>query len=314
MKKYIGLLFVLPFMAACEKNIQVKLPDYQEQLFFFSNAETGSNFSAFVRRSEKITKYNNLHDLSIKNATIMLYINNEPGQAVYYVDSSERYASLAILKPNDKVRVVITAPGYPEAEATAIMPTEVPIESISFIENAKVDKYGEVMSDIKIKFKDPPTPDDYYMVDILPAIADYPAPNQSDTFGYDFLCIKSTDPSIEENTTSDPLSGDENSCLPAEGMLVNDLLFNGQTKEMTFSANSYSLQPVVDTNTGITYYPQIKLKHISVEYYRYLKTTKNVLDNSGNPFAEPVNVKTNIRNGYGVLAPMSVSTKEIKNP
>lgn len=311
MRKYFSILFLVPLLSACEKDIKVKLPDHEEQLFFYSDVETGRNFTAYVRRSEKINNYNNLHDLSIKNAVVMLYINNEDGRPVYYVDSLERYYSPVILKLEDKVRVVVTAPNYPDASATASMPSDVPIETIMLLKGVRIDQYGNPASEIKIKFTDPTTAGDYYMIDIITAADRYV---ENDSFVNDWICIKSTDPSIDELTSNDPLSEDENSCLPSKGLLLNDQLFNGQTKELTLSMSDYYLDPITDSASGITYYPQIKLKHISSAYYQYIKTTKNVLDNSGNPFAEPVNVKSNIKNGYGVLAPTSISIKEIKNP
>ena len=318
MKKYISLLFVLPFLAACEKNIKVKLPDYEEQLFFFSNAETGNNFSAFVRRSEKITNYNNLHDLSIKNATIMLYINDDSGTPVYYIDSAERYLCSVIIKQGDKLRIEVMAPDFPKLEASAEVPAEVPINEVSIRRSVKTDGYGNPASEVKIRFADPGTTGDYYLLDLTSGAGT--TSNFEGDSSYmgpwtgEWVCVQSTDPSIDEVTGNDPLSAGEQQCLPSTGILLNDQLFNGQTKELTLYANDYFFQPYVDSTTGITSYPKVQLKHISAEYYRYLKTTKNVLDNSGNPFAEPVNVKSNIKNGYGVLAPVSVSIKEIKNP
>ncbi|RYE24467.1 MAG: DUF4249 domain-containing protein [Sphingobacteriales bacterium] len=317
MKKYFALL-LLPFMMACEKKINVKLPDYEERLFFFSDVETNSNFTAFVRRSEKIKSYNNLHDLSVKNAVIQLYINDDDVRTLFYADSLERYALSQLVKPNDRIKVIVTAPGYPEASAEAVVPSEVPIESLVFNRAVRIDNQGNLISDIRIKFTDPPTAGDYYMIDIYTPYAmffpqDTTIPQQQ--YPSNWICIKSKDASIDDVTSGDPLNtGDENNCLPSEGLLINDVLFNGQTKELVLSAEDYYFEPYVDSASGISSYPQIKLKHITQEYYKYLKTTRNVYDNSGNPFAEPVNVISNVKNGYGVLAPMSVSVKDIKNP
>ncbi len=313
MKKYIFLL-LLPLIMACEKTVTVKLPDYEEKLFFFSDVEQHNNFFAYVRRSEKIAKYNNLHDLSVKNATIQLYLNNEYVGNVFYADSLERYALQKVIRPKDKIRVVITSPGYPEASAEAVMPSEVPIETLVLNKNVRVDKSGNSISEVKVTFTDPGEPGDYYMIDITSPYSMFLPDTLGQVYANDWICIKANDPSIDEVTSNDPLSTDENTCLPAKGILINDVLFNGKTKELVLSAYDYYFEPYIDSISGSTNYPQIKLKHISPEYYRYIKTTKNAYDSSGNPFAEPVNVISNIKNGYGVLAPVSVSIKEIIKP
>jgi hypothetical protein len=53
------------------------------------------------------------------------------------------------------------------------------------------------------------------------------------------------------------------------------------------------------------------LNHVDENYYRYRKTLDLQTLNKGNPFAEPITVFTNIKNGYGIFAGFNASRYEI---
>ena len=128
---------------------------------------------------------------------------------------------------------------------------------------------------------------------------------------YDYGCIKSSDPAIDEVANRDPLTTDD--CLPNKDLLITDALFNGGRKQLVLRIPSFYADTFVDTVDGrpITTNAQVKLKHVSEDYVRYLKSYRKAADNSGNPFAEPVNVFTNVKNGYGLFSLIAVDTRPV---
>lgn len=63
-------------------------------------------------------------------------------------------------------------------------------------------------------------------------------------------------------------------------------------------------------------YPDLELtlsvSNISESYYRYMKSVEKGDGESGNPFAEPTSMYTNIEGGYGVFAALCVKSKKIE--
>lgn len=58
--------------------------------------------------------------------------------------------------------------------------------------------------------------------------------------------------------------------------------------------------------------PILSVSNTSESYYRYMKSIENGDGESGNPFAEPTTMYTNIEGGYGVFAALCVKSKKVE--
>lgn len=56
----------------------------------------------------------------------------------------------------------------------------------------------------------------------------------------------------------------------------------------------------------------LSVSNVSESYYRYMKSMEKGDGESGNPFAEPTSMYTNIEGGYGVFAALCVKSKKIE--
>jgi hypothetical protein len=99
--------------------------------------------------------------------------------------------------------------------------------------------------------------------------------------------------------------------LSSDAIFFRDALFNGTSKELHLFISSEYLLPVVGRN-GDTLYPSVELYHVPEAYFRYLKSYQFASENNGNPFAEPTNVYSNVKNGYGIFSIISADYKELK--
>jgi hypothetical protein len=63
---------------------------------------------------------------------------------------------------------------------------------------------------------------------------------------------------------------------------------------------------------GDSTYPVVELYHVSEAYFKFEKSRIVASYTNGDPFAEPVNVYSNVKNGYGIFAINGWDWKEIK--
>ncbi len=90
--------------------------------------------------------------------------------------------------------------------------------------------------------------------------------------------------------------------------LIKDLTFNGQTVDLKFEF--YIWENLIDWDSTITF----ALFTIPDETYQYYKTLQLYERNRNNPFVEPVNVYTNVENGFGAVVPLSADTVRVRIP
>jgi hypothetical protein len=315
------LLLSALLLAGCQKDIEVDLPEHTPKLYVYSVSSVFEKMRITVGRSVPIKDYSfATTDFAVKNATVLLYENDKAPVTLTYDEASKQYISDKDLTLGATYRVDVSAPGYDAASSSAILPAFVIIEDVQN-KIVSADSFGE--SELSIRFTDPPTPGDFYTIDItsvyelrekqgLPGIPGRPEGEEGDGYGYDYGCINSNDPAIDDVTNKDPFTTEV--CLPSKNMLISDVLFNGQTRTIKFKLPRYYSDVYRDTINGkeVVTYPQIQLKHVNEDYVKYLRSYRQVRDNSGNPFVEPVNVFTNIRNGYGLFAPASADVRPIR--
>ncbi len=179
------------------------------------------------------------------------------------------------------IRVKIN--GTTDLESTQTMPDSIKIIEASLKQaNTSIGSDFDKPDIVKIKIKDNPNEKNYY--------------------GFNVLYI------VEENGSIDTLMNSIGSSDPAFDIdfssfaLFKDELFNG--KEYTLSLEVFpsrwgSTQNVV----GLI----IEAHHFSRDAYLYLSSLARSYYSDGNPFAEPIIVHQNIKNGYGIFGLANVN-------
>jgi hypothetical protein len=124
-------------------------------------------------------------------------------------------------------------------------------------------------------------------------------------------CVYSNDPAIER-IAADNLPFDETNCIPHDAILFSDKSFNGTTRQFIISAESRSLESGVDQQGNLAR-PYLKRYSISEDYYQYLKLTLSMYSGGDLPsLNNPVAVKGNVKNGYGLFAVYSVTVDSLR--
>jgi hypothetical protein len=300
MKKISGFLSMIVLgLAACEKNVTINVPEQSPKLVINGLNIKDSSIRVGIGKSRYILKPlsnsgNNMDEFLVKDAQVVLYENNIAIDTMVYQAAIQGYKS-----PHNKViragytyTIKASAPGYVPVEASTMLPSQSVITSVTHIPNARKDSYGDFMDEIRIKINDPAGEQNFYQVQIL-------STSFGSGSGYPVNCVSTTDKDIEAIGYTDPLGNDN--CIDGSSLLMKDVNFNGGEKQVTFYVNSYELQ-TYSNGTGRDYRPYIRVNRITEDYFKFVRSY-NIYNNAvDNPFAEPVNVYTNVKNGYGIFA------------
>jgi hypothetical protein len=307
MKHYIK--FLLPsflIFAACNKNIEVKLPVEEPRLVVNSRTNVGDTIHIQVAKSMNVLEYNPENAL-ISNATVQLYIDKVPGPILIYDPAKKYYTGPVKAEPGKKYSVTVTAPSFNKAEASTLVPIAVPIVAVQRVENVRTDEEEGAIDELRITFNDPPTPGDYYIIRIA-------EPKESKFFRNSFD-IRSNDASVEGIANGGDFTDAGGLILNRKGIVVNDVLFNGQKKELILYCANDLLEPTHTTdnnNQPVTLYTTVELLHVTNDYYRYFKSYMFISESYDDGFTQPANVFTNITNGYGIFSVVHKDGKTIQ--
>ena len=170
------------------------------------------------------------------------------------------------------------------------------------IKNVRTNSYNEQQDEITIKINDP-VETNFYLVKFFHAPY---GPGQE----YTIYCTSTADKDIEPiGDNADPLSTDN--CFDAGNLLMRDVNFNGREKLLRFYVNSLDLMENSGSN-GTIYRPFIKVYRITEEYFKFVKSYNVYYNASDNPFAEPANVFTNVKNGFGTFSAFTMAVDTLR--
>jgi hypothetical protein len=310
MKKIIILeLITILILSACEKVIEVDVPRKDSKLVVSSWLNKDKVIEVKVTKSFHILESPNNGSQGpdvfiVKNATPVIYENNISIDTLVYDAQSRSYKSLK----NSKIRdgytysIKVSAAGFAEVTAQTIVPVQSVIAGLTHVKHARTNSEGEEMDDVIIKLDDP-AGKNYYLVRIFPA--SYGPTNPE----YPINCVSTTDKDLEVvGEDGDPI---ENDCLDGNYLLMKDVNFEGRQKQLRISASSFQFETRVNPGQQVAR-PYVKVFQITEDYFRYLKSYSAYQNSDDNPFAEPVNVYTNIVNGYGIFSAHTVAVDTLR--
>jgi len=93
-----------------------------------------------------------------------------------------------------------------------------------------------------------------------------------------------------------------------QGYVIDDQLFDGQQKILKLDFDSWQLDQYTGYIDAVLY---LKFYILSEDMYKFIESYNRYQDVGSNPFAEPVNVFSNITNGVGLFAGINVFTDSL---
>ena len=301
MQKKVIFFFLLIFIInSCTKEINIDLPEKEPKLvinsFFIPfTLPYPKSFNVKVNQSSPLLDTTTVK--SIADATVIISSGNQIDTMKY--DDSLNYYDLGFTFPetgkNYQLKVIKS--GFKTVTSNDVIPDRVKMTSCSINPIASTDDCGGIYSEVTINFNDPPNEKNYYEVEI-----------EGDTIYQIFsndniITSESYYPSLLSFDAKNP-----------EYLLFNDNYINGKKHELRI----FYYPPQYIDPDGRYIDKQVVFLHfrsVSENYYKYktsllqhlYRQQGDILYGTG----EPVNVFSNIENGYGIFAGYQEDTETI---
>lgn len=305
--------------------------------------ETGCPIKVELSRTWVWTEKDFPHYIYVRDATVELYINGELKDTMEFTEYGPQnpygnpdigYFSDVCPRAGDEVRLVAVSKELGEAEATVVMPQEVPIEKVD-VETTSVDEteasyatFFRINQYFSVWFTDPASDVNYYRLLMKPV---NPEPVGTDIFYEDY------DGTMRERIYASQLTFDrishDNEPLFSEHESVLDVIFGSSStwfslfSDRSISGQSYPLQLEMERGSLITYNPEeieslydvrlrFTLYNVSASYYNWFiydwyrnESIQGALGDAG--LAETIIPCSNVSTKAGIVAACTPSAFEI---
>ena len=293
---YISLVLVL---VSCSKDIEIDIPEKEKKLVLYSTIvpftlpqpKLNGFYISETRHIFDTTKTN------VKDAIILLYINDVITDTIYYSEEGNYYPMKLehYPKPGENFRVEVERGNFPKLIAETSIPSKVEITNCELIPFAFLNEEGMPVSEITLSFKDPADEINYYEIAVSPA-----------NFSYE------NDENFKRLTTNDRIITSESYYPDAirfdvpnpKFLLFNDSEINGKEHTLKIYYNA----PFIHSENDFipSHYITVHFRNVSREYYYFktslIKQSYNKREDILYGIGEPVEVYTNVVNGFGVFA------------
>ena len=294
------LLFLLSISIAyisCEKVIPFDGDVNTPKLVINSVFESDSTFKVHVSSSRSVidtASFNNIDDaiVTIKDG------NENIIETLNHVENGF-YKGQTFPQENQTYILEVNHPNYANITASDSLPSPITINSVDT--STIIDPINGNRLQISMNFDDPENTQNYYLIETY-SVNEYLVIKNSDTTEYELDTTK------QFMVLTDEVFQNGGSPWRDQG-LFNDLLFNGQNKtlELEIPNDSWSGSEDGYDWSYQTLTLRLYLHNITLSYYYYRTSLELFQNASGNPFAQPVQVFSNVENGFGVFAGSQIS-------
>ncbi|WP_210463423.1 DUF4249 domain-containing protein [Rufibacter roseolus] len=275
-------LLLAGIVSGCEQDVDIDVPGHTPKLAVQYNLNTEApKQNMYIGRSQSVLASDDLWRSGlVKNASITITDGNGTLRQGFVFVPLEYNHEIGNYKPTNEFTPVpgqqysltVSAPGFETIEGKLTMPTEVPVASASFVPDTKNDGYN-FNGLLRVQFNDLAGQQDYYRLHV----------RLVDETGQPVGNLYSRD-------DNDDIFGEE-----VEKIKLSTVFDDGWAKQgvITFSDKVGAY-----VGSGLApKYIEITLQHLTSDLYLYERSKNNYQED--NPFAEPLNLHSNIRNGYG---------------
>ena len=299
MKKLICVISIVGFIS-CEKVIPFDEEIVEPKLVINGVFHSDTTWRIHVSSSRSVvdsTSYKN-----ITNASVFISDGDENLIEELIHDTNGFYLGNTNPQENLNYHLSIYHPTIDSVFSQSTLPTPV---NFTGIDTTTSNSNGEKYLELTVHFEDPGNASNYYFIET------YVIGLRIETLNEDTLY--EIDTSKANMLLTDEVFQDGGSPWKDQG-LFNDLLFNGQTKSLEISIpnNEFKGSEGGETSTykniGLRFY----IYNISQDYFFHLRGLELYDQTSNNPFAQPVQVFSNIQNGFGIFAGTQVKYFDIE--
>lgn len=276
-------------ISSCEKILDVDLPDSDRRIVINSIFNTDSVFEVNLSKSLHVLDNNQM--LFLPGASMKLYENDVFIDSLIYIENGNYTTDDFFPSAGKKYRLEVDYLGLNHASAENSIPDDIEILSV---DTMSVKRNDENKIKCTLKFKDP-SGSNYYVLKAYRYFRydNYELGTTDSSFSY--IYIDSDDPVID---TDGGLMGE---------IIFTDELFNDKEYNLYLYISEWDVCNYdMSSDSAYVYF---QLRSVSPEYFYYTKSLNQYYNTHGNPFSEPVQVYSNVKNGFGIFAGFSNSTR-----
>ncbi|MBE9467641.1 MAG: DUF4249 domain-containing protein [Bacteroidetes bacterium] len=297
-KIFILLIFIL---ISCTKEISIDLPKKEPKLIvnsFFIPFTTPNPKSFNVKVNQSSPLLDTTTMKAITDATVIISSGNQI-DTMKYNDSSDYYdfSDFTFPETGKNYELKIIKSGFKTVTSNDLVPNRVEMTSYEINPIAGTNDCGDIYSEITINFCDPANEKNFYEMEISDEISYQIFSNDN------IITSESYYPSLLSFDAENP-----------EYLLFNDSYINGEKHQLRI----FYYPPQYIDPDGRYIDNQVVFLHfrsVSENYYKYktsllqhlYRQQGDILYGTG----EPVNVFSNIENGYGIFAGYQEDTETI---
>lgn len=296
MKQGIAILLIAFVVAACNVPDTVELPKTESRTVLNCIGFNNHPWQAYVSTSHDILTVFPQED-PIDNVTIKLYQDGLFVETFTLANGGGFFQStVSTPQPGRKYRITAERPGYLPVESEFQQPDSIVIQSADLhILGPGGSPFFGTDVQVRVTFDDP-IGEDFYEFDAIQVI--------DSTFYWD--PVNDTTLYLQAQQLRmyfiDPAYSDNNEIF-YNTAVTDDSFFDGKQVILDFKVQIQE----VEKKTFVVY-----LRHLSKEYFLYMKTSALQYKNQHDAFAQQVLIENNITNGYGVFGGFTQTKKIVK--
>jgi hypothetical protein len=305
MTKTFPLFCFIVFMFSCDlqREFEVKMPSEKQRIVANCIFAADSIWEVRIYHSQDILTIEDDHDNGIPNVLVTIVDGSDQIPLTRDQHDITEYHSTQRSFAGKTYNLKVSAPGYETTLATVTVPGPVGILGVETARSIDPENHDDYKRTFRVQFKDPGHELNYYAFGMTLVAYD----SVSDDYIYSPVSLSPLDPTFSKNYYNENF--EDNLFFQQSNLLFDDRLFDGDT--YTLSVSCLENKPDDTLREEAAFY-LITLRTLSPEYYNYRVTYNLQQDAKHDPFAQPVQVFNNIKNGYGIFAAFSQSYYKLK--
>jgi hypothetical protein len=309
-RKLIYSAIVIISLSACKKEINLNLPENERKLVVNGVFCVGEPINVLVSKSKSVLENNDVE--SVDNAEIKLYENGIylttliPEKQFWYtkinslivpvkIDTIFRnryFSKIQLVVPEKSYRIEVSAPGIDKKATVEFIAPK--FTHIFKIDTLTLYTSGrEYYRQFDVQINDRVNEENFYIIQLK-------VKRKSSYQDKSGKKVVQESISIQNIESDDVLFSSGNFTINT-GLLFNDQLFDGKQKSIRIKTMEYFNTYTMVTNYEASNKYLVILKSISKDYYNYLVGINMYNIANENPIAEPAGVKSNVKNGLGIV-------------
>lgn len=300
-------VFIISGIVSCHEPIDIDVPDTQKKIVL--NGLINPDSTVRVNLSKSISILDKDDDIEfLTTADVKLYEDDVYKETLQY-DTNGYYRGTLYPQENHDYKITATSPPLDAVNAETIIlpkPAEFSFNSQTEFSNEVQTWYNENTGEpydttiytlyhlnVQVTINDPENKSNAYFLTFTAVMPSY-VYNPPD---YNPVFIGNKMTSLDYNTENLDWE-DQFYSSELNGYVISDNLFNGSTYTINANVYTYSMSGIGDQVDTV----YINLHSVTDDFYQYVLSYSNYENADGNPLAEPVNIFSNIHNGYGFFS------------